>query len=115
MPRHSVSATRPVGRPRKQPSDKKRGISVTLNPLTVKKMDAVRRIHEKNSFYPPTDSWMVEKGLEEYFKAELGRFPQLQNLFDEIQRASAVIASIHRTPSADNRQVSRGPVGPREA
>ena len=115
MPRHSASATRPVGRPRKKPSDRKRGISVTLNPLTVKKMDAVRQIHEKNSFYPPTDSWMVEKGLEEYFQAELVRFPQLQKLFDEIQRASAVIASIHQSPAGDDRQAGKGHVGPRDA
>jgi len=115
MPQHSALPTRPVGRRRKQASDKKRGISVTLNPATVKKMDAVRQIHENNRFYPPTDSWMVEQGLEQYFQTELARFPQLQAAFDEIQRSGAVIASIDQSPRADTRHAGRGQVGPRGA
>ena len=115
MSRYPTLPTRPVGRPRKQPSDKKRGISVTLNPATVKKMDAVRQVHEKNHFYPPTDSWMVEKGLEHYFQVELTRFPQLQRAFDDIQRSWAVIASIDQNPRVDTRQRGRRQIGPREA
>ncbi len=115
MSRHPTLPTRPVGRPRKEPADKKLGISVTLNPATVKKMDAVRQVHEKKRFYPPTDSWMVEQGLEQYFQAELARFPELQAVFDDIQRSWAVIASIDPSPPADTRHGSRGQVGPREA
>lgn len=115
MPHHSALPTRPVGRPRKQASDKKRGISVTLNPTTVKKMDAVRQMHESHRFYPPTDSWMVERGLERYFKSELARFPQLQATFDEIQRSGAVIASIDQSQHAESRHSGRGPIGPRGA
>jgi len=78
-------------------------------------MDAVRRIHEKSRFYPPTDSWMVEQGLEQYFQTELARFPQLQADFDEIQRSGAVIASINQSPGAKMRHAGRGLVGPRGA
>jgi len=53
-------------------------------------MDAVRDAHQAHGFYPPTDSWMVENGLKHYFQAELKRFPDLQAVFEKIERPAAV-------------------------
>jgi hypothetical protein len=89
-------APRPVGRPLKQQAAKRRGISVTLDWTTLKKMQTVRQVYEKHEFPPPTDSWMVEKGLERYFKFELQRFPDLKGRFADIERPLSIVRPVPR-------------------
>jgi hypothetical protein len=101
-------STRTAGRPRKQPSARKRAISATVSPATVKKMDAVRLVHIQNRFSPPGDSWMVEQGLEQYFQFELARFPQLQALFANIEQPLSVVGSIRQNPPTSNRPLEGG-------
>ncbi len=88
------TSPRPAGRPRKLPSARKKTISVTLNPATIKKMEAVRQVHIENRFPPPGDSWMVEQGLDQYFQFESTRFAQLRALFAGIEQPLPVVGSI---------------------
>jgi len=57
-------------------------------------MEAVRQVYNEGILFPPTDSWMVERGLERYFEFELSRFPQLRALFRAPELSSTVVGSI---------------------
>jgi hypothetical protein len=103
---------KPVGRPRKQPSEKKRGKSIALHPVTVKKMEAIRQVHEDYGYYPPTDSWIAEKGLNYYFEAETKRHPELKAKFDEIDasqlQSSKLLTPIPKPSATHSEKISHG-------
>jgi hypothetical protein len=52
-------------------------------------MEAIRRVHDAHGYYPPTNSWMIERGLNLYAETELARYPELKEIFQEIETGSA--------------------------
>jgi hypothetical protein len=89
MTPHGSPSRKPVGRPRKEASEKKQGKSAALHPALVAKMEAIRRVHGAHGYYPPTHSWMMERGLNLYVQTELARYPELKEIFQEIDTRSA--------------------------
>jgi hypothetical protein len=55
----------------------------------VAKLEAIRQVHGAHGYYPPTNSWMIERGLNLYVETELVRYPELKELFQELDTRSA--------------------------